>query len=305
MVELSFWGRLAGWLIILAVGCRPAAPLERPASTPTVVTQSAHAGRAGANRAPTSPTITPTATPTETPTPTPTATLVPTLTATPTPTTTPTSTPTPTPTPVPACADRWPADPLLALVNRDYELNRDYAPPDLVPLSDHFPITVTLGFPTKVSAMILTPLQSIIQAMQAAGLHPTLISGYRSYASQAIAWDKWTTRYPDYGHWLSAPPGHSEHQLGLTVDFGSPELDNEFHTNFYLTAEGAWLADNAHLYGFTLSYPRDKFETTGFYYEPWHFRYVGVELATHLKDNHLTLTEYLLALEPTPCLATP
>lgn len=239
-------------------------------------------------------------------TPWPTATYTPSPTPTPTPTATPSTTPTPTATltstPAPLCQDRIPpADDLLTLITRDYGLSRAYIPADLVPLSDYFPLAVTLGYPNEVRTIIVEPLQQIIAAMQAEGLHPTIISGYRSYASQSIAWDKWITRYPDYGHWLSAPPGHSEHQLGTTIDFGSPELDNEFHTNFYLTGEGQWLLANAHLYGFTLSYPRDKFDITQFYYEPWHYRYVGVELATQLREQGLTLTEYLLATQPLPC----
>lgn len=276
--------------------CQPAAvsPLQ-PAALPSLLP-----GRTPMQAAtlPPPPTVTPWPTATHTPTPSPTAT--PTV----TPSATPTPTPTWTPTPPPMCQDRIPpADDLLTLVTRDYGLGRAYIPADLVHLSDYFPLAVTLGYPNDVRAIIIEPLQQMIAAMQAAGLHPTIISGYRSYASQSIAWDKWITRYPDYGHWLSAPPGHSEHQLGTTIDFGSPELDNEFHTNFYLTGEGQWLLANAHRYGFTLSYPRDKFEITQFYYEPWHYRYVGVELATQLQDQGLTLTELLLATQPPPCEA--
>ncbi len=139
--------------------------------------------------------------------------------------------------------------------------------------------------------------------MTAADLRPTIISGYRSYDQQYIAWSKWTTEVPERASLLSAPPGASEHQLGTTLDFGSPELDNEFHTYFYQTAEGAWLVENAHLYGFTLSYPREATEITQFYYEPWHYRYVGIELATQLHAAGLSLTEWQLANLPVPCEA--
>jgi D-alanyl-D-alanine carboxypeptidase len=141
------------------------------------------------------------------------------------------------------------------------------------------------------------------------GLRPHIISGYRSYSSQAIAWNKWLEKNPDTASIVSAPPGHSEHQLGTTVDFGSPELADivgdeeiEFHTYFYQTSEGKWLQEHAHEYGFTLSYSREAFEITGLYYEPWHFRYIGRELATELKDNNSTLVEYLLEKEPIPCI---
>jgi D-alanyl-D-alanine carboxypeptidase len=78
--------------------------------------------------------------------------------------------------------------------------------------------------------------------------------------------------------------------------------DVEFHTYFYKTSEGIWLAENAHRYGFTLSYPREAFELTGFYYEPWHYRYVGVEMATMLKEIEMFLTEYQLLTQPEPCI---
>lgn len=195
-----------------------------------------------------------------------------------------------------------PADDLLTIVTRDYGLSRYYEPQDLVPLSDYFPVTITLGFPNDVRQVIIEPLKAIVGDMYAAGLAPTLISGYRSYYSQGIAWEKWNTQYPEWGFKVSAPPGFSEHQLGTTVDFGSPENDNEFDGSFHRTAEGIWLAQHAHEYGFIMSYPLDTLEITGFYYEPWHFRYVGVELATQLHESGVTLTEYLLANQPAPCV---
>jgi D-alanyl-D-alanine carboxypeptidase len=140
------------------------------------------------------------------------------------------------------------------------------------------------------------------------GLRPEIISGYRSYAAQSIAWSKWLEREPDRAAIISVPPGHSEHQLGTTLDFGSPELaeiigedDVDFHTYFYKTGEGEWLNRHAHEYGFSLSYPLEAIEITGFYYEPWHYRYIGVELATQLHDDGISLTQYLLEMYPAPC----
>jgi D-alanyl-D-alanine carboxypeptidase len=149
----------------------------------------------------------------------------------------------------------------------------------------------------------------MINDMQADGLAPVIISGYRSYHAQSVAWAKWQQEHPDRAAIISAPPGHSEHQLGTTVDFGSPELATlvgddaiEFHTNFYLTSEGEWLAQHAHEYGFVLSYPRETFELTGMYYEPWHYRYVGQELATMLYEQGISLINYLIDNEPPPCI---
>jgi D-alanyl-D-alanine carboxypeptidase len=236
---------------------------------------------------------------------------VPTTTSSPTfvPTETPTQTPTLTPTPIGVCNDRIPSDDtLLTLVTHEYGLSRDYQPADLVPLADYFPVHITLGYPNEIRAMAIGPLVEMVNAMEAAGLRPFIISSYRSYSSQSIAWAKWVEYNPDYASGLSARPGHSEHQLGTTVDFGSPELeavtgieDIEFHTYFYMTSEGAWLGEHAHEYGFIMSYPPDTLEVTGFYYEPWHFRYVGVELATQLKAEGTYLIQYLLENFPLPC----
>ena len=168
---------------------------------------------------------------------------------------------------------------------------------------------VTLGYPTEIRKVAIGPLVDMVTAMQEAGLQPQIISGYRSYYAQSVAFGKWLEQNPDSATIVSAPPGHSEHQLGTAVEFGSPELadvvgepDIEFHTYFFKTSEGAWLLENAHRYGFTLSYTRETFELTGLYYEPWHYRYVGVEMATHLKELGQTLTQYQLANQPEPCI---
>jgi D-alanyl-D-alanine carboxypeptidase len=211
--------------------------------------------------------------------------------------------------PITKCDERMPGNDLLAVVTLEYGLNRDFIPANLVPLADQVPHSVTLGYPTQVRQEILAPLVEMIDDMLSAGLYPQILSGYRSYTAQVIARDKWESLYPDHASIISAPPGHSEHQLGTVVDFGSPELpgivgqpDIQFHTYFYKTSEGQWLAENAHKYGFTLSYPMEAFETTGFYYEPWHYRYVGESLAEQLLERETTLTEYQLENQAPPCL---
>ncbi len=241
--------------------------------------------------------------------PTAKATNTPSPTVDPSPSPTQTATLIPTATSIPLCEERLPVDDLGAVVTLTFGISRDYEPNDLVPLSDELPIQVTMGYPSEIRAAALRPLAAMIEEMQAQGLQPRVLSGYRSYAAQALAWDKWNELYPEHAHIISAPPGFSEHQLGTVVDFGSPELaaivgqdDIEFHTYFYKTSEGAWLAENAHRFGFTLSYPAEAFETTGFYYEPWHYRYVGIEMAEELHENELTLTEYQLASQPEPCI---
>jgi len=181
-------------------------------------------------------------------------------------------------------------------------------PEDLVDLADYLPVSVTLGYQTMLREIAAVPLTELIEAMWDAGLSPQILSGYRDHIAQRISWQKWLDREPDRAAIISVTPGHSEHQLGTTVDFGSPELasivgddDIEFHTWFYQTSEGKWLEEHAHEYGFTLSYPLEAREITGFYYEPWHFRYVGAELATELKEAGISLTQYLLDQYAPPC----
>lgn len=273
----------------------PAAAAARATALPTT------AQAATATLPPPQP-VTATPSPSSTPSATPTATGTATI----------TPSPTVTATPIGPCTERVPADDLFTLVTRTYPLSRNYAPGDLVAILPYFPMGVTLGYPTEVRQVILQPLIAIVEAMQSDGLAPFIISGYRSYSAQAIARQKWEGKYPAWVDQISAIPGTSEHQLGTTVDFGSPELpdivgepDIQFHTYFYMTREGVWLEEHAHEYGFTLSYPRDTLELTGFYYEPWHYRYVGVEMATMLKAQGITLTQYLLETQPIPCIPTP
>jgi LAS superfamily LD-carboxypeptidase LdcB len=202
-----------------------------------------------------------------------------------------------------------PNDDLLTVVTLTYRLSQDYEPDDLVPLASGLPMHVTMGYPSEIREVAFDPLVAMIEEMQAEGLRPQILSAYRSFAAQAIAWDKWNELYPEHADIISAPPGFSEHQLGTVVDFGSPELaavvgqeDIEFHTYFYKTSEGAWLAENAHRYGFTLSFPAETAEVSGFYFEPWHFRYIGKEMASFLYAQELSLTEYQLDKHGEPCI---
>jgi D-alanyl-D-alanine carboxypeptidase len=234
-------------------------------------------------------------------------------TETPSPTRTPvpfTPTATPTETPLPAATltaiyiehcssyDFVPED-LLTYVDRDTALDRDFAPEDLeiVPLDPK-----NQGFrPIPLRAGVHQPLLDMIDAMNQAGLSVQVVSGYRSYSEQQLAYEKWLDEYPDRAPEISAVPGHSEHQLGTTVDFSTPYMEDlygdAFHINFFQTPEGQWLSKQAAYYGFTLSYPTWAVEQTGYAWEPWHYRYVG-NLARELLQRNITLTEYLQECRP-------
>lgn len=203
---------------------------------------------------------------------------------------------------LPPCQTRVVDTELLAMVTQQFSLPETYVPPDLVPLSDYFDDSITLGQDLYARQAIIDPLQTIIEAMHEAGLRPSIISAYRSYSEQALAWKWWSGQYPGRVAILSARPGYSEHQLGTTIDFGSPAIDNLFHVDFANTVEGVWLTNNAHLYGFTLSYPANTYGITGIKYEPWHFRYVGVNLATQLFNSGQLLTSWQLENLSPPCI---
>lgn len=304
-LRLSRLGRVAGLLCLLGAALFACAPATVSEAVAEVVVESTV--EVAPTRTPLPPAVATGLPPT--PTPQPTAALTATPTLPPAPTATATVTPSPTPDRDILCSQRIPDNSLLTVVTLDYGLSRDYEPAGLVPISGYLPPEVTLGYPTELRRVAVGGLVDMITDMQAAGLKPSIISGYRSYSAQAIARQKWFELEPERAGILSAPPGYSEHQLGTVVDFGSPELaeivgqeDIEFHTYFYKTSEGIWLLENAHKYGFTLSYPFEAFEITGFFYEPWHFRFVGVRMATFLHEEGISLTEYQLATEPPPCI---
>ncbi len=120
-------------------------------------------------------------------------------------------------------------------------------------------------------------------------------SAYRSAKSQKEIYDSYFKLYDSAtAASLVSVPGCSEHQLGLSVDLTSQSVINGKYGVFGLTKEFKWVKKNAHKFGFILRYPSDKIEITGTSNEPWHFRYVGEELATKLYKEHLTLEEYTM-----------
>ncbi len=127
------------------------------------------------------------------------------------------------------------------------------------------------------------------------GFDLVAFSGFRSYEYQTTLYNNYVNRDgKEAADRYSARPGHSEHQTGLAFDIGEKSREDLWLTaEFGETPAGKWLADNAYKYGFILRYPEGKEDVTGFMYESWHFRYLGVEKATEVKKTGLTLEEYL------------
>ncbi|MGX5694758.1 M15 family metallopeptidase [Agromyces soli] len=164
---------------------------------------------------------------------------------------------------------------------------QDYEPADLVVV----PVAHTWEpeMRQEASDAIVAMFQA---ASDEAGLALASNSAYRSYSTQEEIYDGDDT--------LTARPGYSEHQTGLVMDIGAESGDCSLEACFGDTPEGIWLRDNAYRFGFILRYPADKMEVTGYEYEPWHFRYVGVPLATEMHERGVTTLEEFFGLPAAP-----
>ena len=129
--------------------------------------------------------------------------------------------------------------------------------------------------------------------LEETGIQLYAMSGYRSYNTQAALYKGYVRNYGEASaNKFSAKPGQSEHQTGLVMDISSKSVKYGLYESFGDTIEGIWVANNAHRYGFIVRYPKGKEDITGYMYEPWHLRYLGVELATKVFESGLTLDEY-------------
>lgn len=167
-------------------------------------------------------------------------------------------------------------DPLL-MVGPDHTLSPDYVPPDLTYLSA-YGITAR-GAEDMLREEPAAQLALLLSAAAEDGVEILVASGYRSYWEQEGTYNWFKEAYGEEAGKLSVPPGQSEHQLGTAVDFASAAVDYELVPEFAQTRAGSWLAEHAAQYGFVLSYSEDGESSTGVSYEPWHYRYVGVENA--------------------------
>jgi D-alanyl-D-alanine carboxypeptidase len=157
---------------------------------------------------------------------------------------------------------------LLALVDKGHGLSRTWAPADLVPLS-RYPLSTSRP-DLRLRASLIPDLLAMAGAAASAGAPLVISSAWRSYDYQEKLFQAGQHAQPrEEVEKTLAPPGHSQHQLGSTIDFGSIDV------SFARTAAGRWLAENAGAYGFSLSYPEGQEGLTGYSWEPWHYRYLG------------------------------
>lgn len=155
----------------------------------------------------------------------------------------------------------------VLIVNKTYSLPKDYNP--------------------GVDATAESAFKKMQSAASAEGLNIYISSGFRSYDYQSGLYERYAQRdgYAAADRY-SARPGHSEHQTGLAFDLNS--IDDSFAD----TREGKWVAENCHKYGFIIRYPKGKEDITGYMYESWHIRYLGVDMATKVYESGKTLEEY-------------
>lgn len=181
---------------------------------------------------------------------------------------------------------------VLALVNKEHALPNDYLPTDLVVPDVRFPFTENV--PKKqLRKVAADALEELFKASDEANLDLFAQSGFRSYERQDAIFKQNIERHgEEHANTYSARPGESEHQTGLVMDVTNQAVNFELIIEFDETKEGKWLENNAHNYGFIIRYPEDKEEITKYQYEPWHLRYVGIELANELYMNEQTLDEY-------------
>lgn len=192
------------------------------------------------------------------------------------------------------------------LVDTERAIPASYAPKDLQNISEGgFPFTPGLA----LRKVVMADLRAFHDAAAANGTPLSILAAFRSHAQQA---DLYARRVDEMGSSEAgsrvARPGHSEHQLGTTIDVtdeGATDVDQSWGAS----PAGQWVASNAHKYGFLITYPSGAEDRTCYDFEPWHLRYVGRELAAAVIDSGLTLREHLYAFAPpastAPLSATP
>lgn len=174
---------------------------------------------------------------------------------------------------------------LLQKYSRVYFLNENYLPADLTTIASEFTLQPSRTY--KILTRVNPYLQSMLIGARDDGYSLLVLSGYRSFGEQAALKTNYKVTYGIGSNKFSADQGYSEHQLATAVDLTTKELGGTTLA-FARTPAYAWLSANAYRYGFVLSYPSGN---TFYQYEPWHWRFVGVELATKLHNENKNFYE--------------
>lgn len=181
---------------------------------------------------------------------------------------------------------------IAVVINKERGLPDNYEPTDLTEPN------VDFSFSGKADKRMLrkeaaSALEKLFKQASADGIKLYGVSGYRSRATQVSVYNyNVKTQGQVEADKVSSRPGFSEHQTGLAIDVSSQSAKFGLEEVFGTTKEGKWLAEHAHEAGFIIRYPKGKEAITGYSYEPWHIRYVGVDIAKVVYENRWTLEEY-------------
>lgn len=188
-------------------------------------------------------------------------------------------------------------DDLLVLVNKEYKLPSTYVPSDLVSIC---PTVANIRCVNNVNFLVrnilINDLQALANAATNDGVDLSVRSTYRSYNTQVSTYNYWlgvNSGNVASTDKISARAGHSEHQLGTTIDFSTSEINDGLGGTFAGTQASKWLANNASKYGFVISYPAGYESVTGYSYESWHYRYIGREYAQEMVNSGMIPALYL------------
>lgn len=188
--------------------------------------------------------------------------------------------------PVETCDDE------LVLVDRSHTLPPDYVPEDLVSLPGNDVPTLG-GREMLLRREAAWHLKGLVSAAAADGEELVVASAFRSYADQQISYGRLKSIYGAGADAMSATPGHSQHQLGTAVDFTNAAAAYQVRRRFGYTSASGWLHEHATEHGFVLAYPPGRGES-GYGWEPWHYRYIGVHNAERLDQSGLSLQGFLV-----------
>lgn len=183
-------------------------------------------------------------------------------------------------------------DAITVIVNKERSLPDGYEPTDLV--EPDVPFSFDEPHEKRhLRQEAADALEELFAAAEEDNIELRAVSGYRSYDRQVAVFNSSVERNgEEYALRVSAQPGKSEHQTGLSIDVSSPSVGNVLEEILGDTKEGKWLSEHAPEFGFIIRYLEGREETTGYVYEPWHIRYVGKELAPDIAASGLTLEEY-------------
>lgn len=178
-------------------------------------------------------------------------------------------------------------DKILMLVNKHYTLSRDFEGLDLVKVDDKYAYYDKEYYLNKEA---YENFEKMWEDAYLAGCDFGIYSAYRSYDRQVFLYNIYVKKDGrDKADTYSARPGNSEHQTGLAIDLKSRTKKTDY---FETTKEYDWLLKNSYKYGFILRYKEDKEYLTGYQFEPWHYRYCGIDCATYIYQHDITFEEY-------------